>query len=122
MGRVCVPMTHTQKKKKDKQRKPDPRVPNAKYIPLARVGYAGGPRWYTGGHVGFARLFRYQHVGILNAEGFALRWNIGLRLLRQYIPDLLTLLLSLRQDKHVQEVRENKLSRSQGDNGTEASS
>ena len=82
----------------------------------------GGRVGYAGGHVGFARLFRYQHVGILNAEGFALRWNISLRILRQYIPDLLTLLLSLRQDKHVQEVRENKLSRSQGDNGTEASS
>ena len=57
---------------------------------LARVGHY----WLASrGRVGYARLFRYQHVGIPNAKssccrskltrgpnanGFALQWNIGL--------------------------------------------
>ena len=58
---------------------------------LTRVGHY----WLAlGGHVGSARLFRYQHVGIgnvklsrwgskpmrcPNASGFGVQWNIGFR-------------------------------------------
>ena len=49
----------------------NPRVTNTNYIPLALFG----------AHVGLARLqvgsasvFRYQHVGVPNAKGFALQW------------------------------------------------
>ena len=64
---------------------------------LARVGHY----WLAlGGRVGSARLFRYQHFGIPNAKslrwgskpmrgpkasGFALQWNIGLRICVAFI-------------------------------------
>ena len=85
---------------------PNARGPNATYIPAARIGHfrrALGTicsRWallaWVAGRVGYARLFRYQHVGIPNAismrwgskpkqgpnaKGFALQWNIGLRII-----------------------------------------
>ena len=44
---------------------PNARVPNATYIPSARVGSAGVGVGSAGVGVGSARLFRYQHVGIL---------------------------------------------------------
>ena len=44
--------------------------PNATYIPLTGVGVS---RW---GNANFS-VFRYQHVGIPNANGFASQWNIG---------------------------------------------
>ena len=72
---------------------PNARGPNATYIPPARVGLALGLRWARVGldlcwalltrvghnrltlgvHVGSARVFRYQHVGIDNAK--VLRWG-----------------------------------------------
>ena len=39
-NRVCV--RYPMQTKRDKQHKPNASIPNAKYIPLAHVGYAGG--------------------------------------------------------------------------------
>ena len=71
------------------QRKPNAKVPNANYIPLAhvgsieacvgsvearvqsteaRVGSLGGCVGSPGVHVGSVRVFRYQHIGIPNAK------------------------------------------------------
>ena len=71
--------------------------PNATYIPLTRVGSSIGGilnfRFGIGGNANFM-VFRYQHVAIPNAKlwcwgsrptpgpnanGFALQWNVGLR-------------------------------------------
>ena len=85
----------------------NPCIPNANYIPLARVGSVGARVGSVGACVGSGGLrvgsgalrwvrgvFRYQHVGIgnanpshwgpyptqrPNANGFALQWNIGSR-------------------------------------------
>ena len=80
------------------------RVPNANHIPLACVGARVG----SGGHalglqefaLGLLGFLRYQHVGISNTNrshrgpdpkgsfivtGFALQWNIGLRVNNIYI-------------------------------------
>ena len=66
---------------------PNARRPNVTIIPLTHIGSIGVC-------VRSSRVFRYQHVGIPNAKclrwgskpmrrpnvnGFALQWNIGLR-------------------------------------------
>ena len=101
--RKCVRVGYPMLKQRDKQRKPNPCVPNATYIPLAfhvgacvrhhrhALGVFGrvGHYWLVlGGRVGSAMVFRYHHVGIPNAKFSrwrsiptrgpdALQWNIG---------------------------------------------
>ena len=79
-NRVCVESSlRTQcKKKQDKQRKPNPCVPNANHFPLALVGarfryhrLALGiidSCWALLVRIGSARVLGYQHVGINNAN------------------------------------------------------
>ena len=84
--RECVHVVYVMRKNWEKQCKTNPRIPNACYIPLARIGNArisvgsarlrvGSPGvcvWCTVVHIGCPRAFGYQHVGNSNVKWFCI--------------------------------------------------